>query len=78
LPIDTPTPSPTPTPTLPDTGSSPTPTPTPTLPNTASALSGTPTPPDPTDTAFLLLLVASVAGMMFMFLPRKKEEPPTS
>ncbi len=72
LPQDTPTPTPTPTPTLPDTGG--TPTPTPTLPNTSGPDLGSQTPADPTSNAFLLLLVASVAGLMFMFLPKKQEQ----
>jgi hypothetical protein len=38
-------------------------------------VTGSHTPPDPTGTAFVLLLIGSVAGLLFMFLPRKKEEP---
>jgi hypothetical protein len=67
-------PTPSPTPTLPDTGG--TPTPTPTLPDTAGGLNGSASPADPAGNAFLLLLIGSVAGLLFMFLPRKKEEPP--
>jgi cell division septation protein DedD len=66
------TPTPTPTPTLPTTGE--TPTPTPTLPDTSGNPTTSATPPDPTGNAFLLLLIGSVAGLMFMFLPRKKRE----
>jgi hypothetical protein len=35
------------------------------------------TPPaDPIGSAFLLLLVGSIAGLMFLSLPRKREERP--
>jgi hypothetical protein len=73
-PTATPTAAPTatPTPTLPITGG--TPTPTPTLPDTSGSPTTSATPPDPTGNAFLLLLIGSVAGLMFMFLPRKKRE----
>ena len=73
-PTNAPTATPSPTPTLPNTG--PTPTPTPTLPDTSGPVSSTATPTDPTGNAFLLLLVGSMAGLVFMFLPRKKEDLP--
>jgi len=41
-----------------------------------TALSNPAAPPDPVGNAFLLLLVGSVAGLVFMFLPRKKADPP--
>jgi hypothetical protein len=73
-PSATPSATPSPTPTLPDTGG--TPTPTPTLPDTNAPPSGSNTPVDPTGNAFLLLLVASVAALLFTFLPRKKDQRP--
>jgi hypothetical protein len=72
-PTDAPTATPSPSPTLPNTG--PTPTPTPTLADTAGTVSGVATPPTATNNIFLLVLIGSVAGLLFMFLPRRKEEP---
>jgi hypothetical protein len=40
-------------------------------------LSGTSTPADPTGSAFLMLLVASVAALLFMNLPRRRKDEPT-
>jgi hypothetical protein len=53
-------------------------TPTPTLPDTAVPVTNSAPPADPVGNAFLLLLVGSVAALMFMFLPRKRESRPKS
>jgi hypothetical protein len=81
-----PTGSPTPTPTLPDTGGTPTPTPTlpdtggtptptPTLPDTSGVLGGSRSAQDPTGGAFLLIVVASLTAILYLYLvppPRRK------
>jgi hypothetical protein len=65
-PTAAPTGSPTASPTLPDTGG--TPTPTPTLPDT-SGLPGLPGgPQEPTGSAFLLILVASLGSIVYLYL----------
>jgi hypothetical protein len=48
------------------------PTPTPALPDTACGLNGAASPADPTGTAFLLLLIGSVAGLLF-YVPAAQE-----
>jgi hypothetical protein len=59
---------------LPITGG--TPTPTPTLPDTGGPLSGSSKPVDPTNNAFLLLLVASVTALLYLNLPKRRREDP--
>jgi hypothetical protein len=64
-------PTPTPTPTLPDTGS--TPTPTPTLPDTSPNAGKPGSRHDTGDDVFVLLVVASVAAIIYLWaVPRRR------